>query len=934
MPPAPPPSTQMVEEAPKPIVILPEAIMKDIAVKDNNNCLPLPLQLPSTPSMTTSSAPKPISNEEVVKTKEEPSSLTNSLPITPLSTTPVVPSSSTTMGPISTSKPLPSPSLASSSSPALNLSNSVISNFGAAAAAVGLGFPPPLMPPHLSSLVGVNPLEINPTLTKTHSAASLPSTVSTPEKKPPTSDLKLMSPDFRKSISNEDRDVPGQMTPTTPSPGSSANFLTNRRANRTRFSDYQLKVLQEYFEQNAYPKDDDLEHLSKLLNLSPRVIVVWFQNARQKARKSYENNPPTTPGTMEDESKFNRTPALNYQCKKCFTVFQRYQELIRHQKHKCFKDDDDNRSETNMSSYTQDEDSSSSETSSQNQPPLSTTPKDVVAPLTPKLESNNHSLITSTNVSSMNPKYERKDGMKEHQSSHTINPNLFKPPALAVSSPLGVTMNPFTSFPPILPALPTRQQIQDHLVSLQQEDNAKRKFDDDDFDRDEHGQKRMRTTILPEQLEYLYIQYQNDCNPSRKQLEAIADHVGLKKRVVQVWFQNTRARERKGQYRAHTQLIHKRCPFCRALFRAKSAMESHLATKHPEEMARTQVIIDNIPDEPLDSLASSEGGSGPSTPTSSIGGNGSGTSGAAVPNLDMAKLLNNPYSIPNQFMPIMSGGGFDDPMHESMKQLYEESMKRYMADVTRMKDEAGDCGKNVSGRLTNSEEIPLDLSKPVDLSRSVSTARDDYDDEASGNESDDNDIQISMTDSGPPSPCSTNSSTAVTSPQDLLGSSSGSSTNNMMNIPPKRYRTQLSALQVKLMKSIYQHYKTPTMSECETLGRIIGLAKRVIQVWFQNARAKEKKAKSQYPSYSPELDIPPPPEECKMCNFKYTHQHTVQDHLFSQRHIENVSAHIKATDSDVANETTRNMWMNSSYQKMESPASAAPPLGLPMTGKT
>ena len=71
-----------------------------------------------------------------------------------------------------------------------------------------------------------------------------------------------------------------------------------KRANRTRFTDYQIKVLKEFFENNAYPKHDELEYLSKILGLSPKmtylspkVISNWFRTARQKARKIYENQP-------------------------------------------------------------------------------------------------------------------------------------------------------------------------------------------------------------------------------------------------------------------------------------------------------------------------------------------------------------------------------------------------------------------------------------------------------------------------------------------------------------------------------------------------------------------------------------------------------------------------------------------------------------------
>lgn len=67
----------------------------------------------------------------------------------------------------------------------------------------------------------------------------------------------------------------------------SSNSVTGRRANRTRFTDYQLRTLQQFFDKQAYPKDDDLEVLSKKLQLSPRVIVVWFQNARQKVHNRH-----------------------------------------------------------------------------------------------------------------------------------------------------------------------------------------------------------------------------------------------------------------------------------------------------------------------------------------------------------------------------------------------------------------------------------------------------------------------------------------------------------------------------------------------------------------------------------------------------------------------------------------------------------------------
>lgn len=645
-----------------------------------------------------------------------------------------------------------------------------------------------------------------------------------------------------------------------------------KRANRTRFTDYQIKVLQEYFEQNAYPKDDELDHLSQMLNLSPRVIVVWFQNARQKARKIYENQPP--PETKESPSvnstsPFQRTPGLNYQCKKCSAVFQRYYDLIRHQKKQCGLDSD----KIQMPLHAGMEDDSDS---------LSTLSRDDFNDET--ASTNSHDVSTSGDKDHLNKikfkcekchlSFDGLEHWQEHQAVHAMNPGLFG--SIPTNSAFGVLQSMAAA----------QQQENKNMMKRKLNDSFDDKFDDDD---DQPRDKRLRTTILPEQLDYLYQKYQIDCNPSRKQLETISAEVGLKKRVVQVWFQNTRARERKGQYRAHQQLIHKRCPFCRALFRAKSALESHLATKHPEEMAKGDINVDNLPDAAIEPPGSQGFGSLMTSPS------------------DMSKLLS-----PHGMQSFMPGLSFNDQLQMSMKQFYEDSYKKYMTDLTSTPKEHREREKDydspVVSKATSSStkssssgtEAPLDLSKPL----KVNTDHDKHSDGPSTDMSersyeDHNASNKSFNDSISET-CSNNenddsNSYSTSRPNSPLGHSS---------IQGKRYRTQMTSLQVRIMKSIFIDYKTPTMAECEMLGREIGLPKRVVQVWFQNARAKEKKAKlTMNKGYSAELDFPKPPEECNLCHFKYSHKYTIQDHIFTKKHIDKVKLYIQS-QSDVESNLT------------------------------
>ncbi|XP_076449499.1 zinc finger homeobox protein 3-like [Babylonia areolata] len=804
--------------------------------------------------------------------------------------------------------------------------------------------------------------------------------------------------------------VPPRSAPTTPvsMPCSAASILdaqaillareaaaaaqnaATKRANRTRFTDYQVKVLQEYFEQNAYPKDDELEQLSKILSLNPRVIVVWFQNARQKARKVYEHQPPAEAKDGASGASFQRTSSLSNHCKKCGAVFQRYFELIKHQKQSCLSENNNNKpllayaDDDSFSSCTSLEDSVLSDSlnlSVSNQ-------KDRTSP-SPVARASDRS---DGSISQAEPSQDAQKGLSVTSSfSHHLSPtsafgmlqSLARQEDLKTSQSETPATSNLTTTTTSTCASSTPQPV----ASLTPNKHKLEAVEGDQGE-DQPKDKRLRTTILPEQLDYLYQKYQQDCNPSRKQLELIAEEVQLKKRVVQVWFQNTRARERKGQPRPHQQHIHKRCPYCNMLFRARSALELHLVNKHPTETAKVELNVDAIPDAPIESPQPAHGLSATAASSSHQ------TSPATA--ADLSKMFSpspvspylsylSPSSLTLGFPPTLPPSS---SVQMSMQHLYEDAYKKYITELSGSPLTSTPLLKTSPGPKTPlstavshnkpdkqepappstsaviDEDAPLDLSVSVKSTKKESSSSSSHSrsaasifssstpdrtkvhsashsakdrhrsrspqDRTSGHSSHsagkpstsdslpglssfklEHSLNLSfnnsLTPKGHSGPHTPSSTTTTTTPKgkaypDLdhistkatwaaapLPPSQGSSAGSVQ----KRHRTQMTSLQVKVMKLLFVDYKTPTMAECELVGHQIGLAKRVVQVWFQNARAKEKKCK-QTMSKPPteDFDYPKTAEECLLCHFRYSHKFTVQDHIFTQQHIDNIKDYI------------------------------------------
>lgn len=278
-----------------------------------------------------------------------------------------------------------------------------------------------------------------------------------------------------------------------------------------------------------------------------------------------------------------------------------------------------------------------------------------------------------------------------------------------------------------------------------------------------------------------------------------------------------------------------------------------------------------------------------------------------------SKLPKTTNLFPPMVPPTPAPAGNPNDLEASMRRFYEDTMKRYMEEI--------------QGRPPTKDGQALDLrSSSADLDHGSHRSENDNESEEnwqkdSGGEDSSMDHQRMSSSDFDVDP---NSEGGVSVGGTPNNHGHGGDLNGAKDSGNKRFRTHMSNVQVKMMKNIFENYKTPTMPECLGLGNDIGLQKRVVQVWFQvcinpssihhfllscyllcsesfltpnlfqNARAKEKKARlylQQVTGQEPEMHTSP--RDCRWCGLQFPENFAIQEHIFQKSHLEKVKCAIE-----------------------------------------
>ncbi|XP_077479960.1 uncharacterized protein zfhx2 isoform X2 [Stigmatopora argus] len=385
--------------------------------------------------------------------------------------------------------------------------------------------------------------------------------------------------------------------------------------------------------------------------------------------------------------------------------------------------------------------------------------------------------------------------------------------------------------------------------------------------------RRSRTIIQAEQLDILYGCYFKDPNPGKHEFEQISEWVHLPKKVVQIWFQNMRARERKGEVRFISDgtlaavgkpLIKFTWPLSKPIFSNKP-VSNNTGCITTAPIVRTLIKTDSkavivkkntpVPIKPKEvvSAASVVGSSASLMPKTKL---------ETTSNITMVKVASS-------IVPNLSTSPKDiisiEPRANQQKKVEDESEEEKTDDEMDNENETAPHVTNrmvpklpttpINNRPPSTTVLP---QKPNGLSywtpkipiKINTLSREQL---ALPTHTHPRTIPPPPTPRiAPVSPNTPNSLKVTRSCTPIQSKSSPTENNFLGHSSSRRPRTHLSCLQLSILQSCYETCAHPNAMECEAIGAELNLPLKVVQIWFQNTRAKEKRWKIQQEKLAPQ----------------------------------------------------------------------------------
>ncbi|KAJ8010555.1 hypothetical protein DPEC_G00076300 [Dallia pectoralis] len=465
-------------------------------------------------------------------------------------------------------------------------------------------------------------------------------------------------------------------------------------------------------------------------------------------------------------------------------------------------------------------------------------------------------------------------------------------------------------------------------TSIIEREREKEREREREKDRDQKGRpkarryrdmRRSRTIIQAEQLDVLYGCYFKDPNPGKHEFEQISEWVHLPKKVVQIWFQNMRARERKGEVRFISDgtlaavgkpLIKFTWPLSQPIFSsppksnananssvstATNPVRALPKTEVKEEIVKNKNVILNRPKEAASSSVSSSS-SVSVVPKTKL---------ETTNNLTMVKIA------PKNIAPshhVTQKEARPTPHRLPAKRTPEESVEEYDDDSSDDKADDHNREKPLSGpgstnrmvpklpstpiskslaamsqkqnglnywsskspfkiNTLSREQLGLSTSTPTVVSASAASTSQTISAAASTAASAASSAVASAVASAAVTAAASAAAAAAATTTTTTAAAASVSPKNVSSVTvaktapsegsflhhstTRRPRTHLSCLQLSILQSCYETCAHPNALECEAIGTELGLPLKVVQIWFQNTRAKEKRWRLQQEKLSP-----------------------------------------------------------------------------------